>query len=291
MTIALRREEVGLARNRTSRKWATAASLVVIGAVVLAAVFADQVAPHDPLRQALPRRLVPPFWEANGSSENLLGTDSLGRDVLSRVIHGARVSLLVGGTTVGLAAMLGSVVGMVMGYARGHVTWVLLRITEVQQSFPFVVLAITVAAVFGASVANLLFVLILWTWPAFARLTRAQVLLEKEKDYVLAARAIGASDLRIMRRELRPNVLPPVVVLATLTLAQVILLESGLSFLGFGVPPPLPTWGGMLTDGRDYIFTAWWLITFPGLALMLTVLAVNSIGNYVQDRLSTPEGS
>jgi peptide/nickel transport system permease protein len=234
---------------------------------------------------------VPPFWEANGSSENLLGTDSLGRDVLSRVIHGARVSLLVGGTTVGLAAMLGSVVGMVMGYARGHVTWVLLRITEVQQSFPFVVLAITVAAVFGASVANLLFVLILWTWPAFARLTRAQVLLEKEKDYVLAARAIGASDLRIMRRELRPNVLPPVVVLATLTLAQVILLESGLSFLGFGVPPPLPTWGGMLTDGRDYIFTAWWLITFPGLALMLTVLAVNSIGNYVQDRLSTPEGS
>ncbi len=270
------------ARHRPARL--VLASGVVIAVVAIAAVFADRVAPQDPFRQQIVRRLLPPLWEPGGSTMNVLGTDQLGRDVLSRVIFGTRVSLLLGTVSVLLSLAVGTTLGVLMGYHEGGLSLVLLRITEVQLAFPFLVLAIAFVAILGANFADLIAVLVLWAWPAFARLARAQVLVEKRKEYVTASRAVGASPGWILTRTLLPNILPALVVLSTLTLAQMIIFESALSFLGFGVPPPAPSWGSMLSDGRDYVATAWWLITFPGLALMLTVLAFNTLGDYLQSR-------
>jgi peptide/nickel transport system permease protein len=260
-------------------------SFVVVAALLVAVLLAEHVAPQDPLRQQIARRLLPPVWEARGSPAYLLGTDQLGRDILSRIVHGARVSLSLGGIAVGLTLAVGGALGIFMGYLEGRVSTVLLRLSDVQLAFPFLVLAISVVALFGATFVNLVLVLVLWSWPAFARLARAQVLVEKQKEYVVAARALGASPGRIVARALLPNVFPPLLALTTLTLAQMIIFESALSFLGFGVPPPAPSWGSMLGDGRDYVATAWWLVTFPGLALMLTVLAINTLGDRLQDRL------
>lgn len=265
--------------------WSVVASVLAIGAFLFAGVFADYVAPQDPTHQDIARRLLPPFWESRGSVRYLLGTDQLGRDILSRVIHGARVSLSLGAASVALTFAAGTAVGIFMGYAEGPLSVVLLRLSDVQLAFPFLVLAIAIVAIFGTSFANLVMVLVLWSWPSFARLARAQVLVEKQKEYVMAAKALGAPPVRIVARHLLPNALPPLLVLVTLTLAQMIILESALSFLGFGVPPPAPSWGGMLGDGRDYVASAWWLITFPGLALMVTVLAINTVGDYLDDRL------
>lgn len=271
-------------RRHARQSWSMLASCVLIGLVVAAAAFADRVAPQDPLRQHIVRRLLPPSWETGGSMMNILGTDQLGRDVLSRIVFGARASLLLGTLSVLLALAAGTTLGVLMGYHEGGLSLVLLRVTEVQLAFPFLVLAIAFVAILGANFADLTAVLVLWAWPAFARLARAQVLVEKRKEYVMAARAAGASAGWILTRTLLPNVLPPLVVLSTLTLAQMIIFESALSFLGFGVPPPTPSWGGMLSDGRDYVASAWWLITFPGLALMLTVLAFNMLGDHLQGR-------
>jgi len=265
--------------------WSVVGSLIVVAALLVAALFAAHVAPQDPLRQQIARRLQPPVWEARGSSRNPLGTDQLGRDMLSRIIHGARVSLTLGAVAVGLTLAVGGALGILMGYLEGRISTVLLRLSDVQLAFPFLVLAISVIAVFGATFVNLVLVLVLWSWPAFARLARAQVLVEKQKEYIVAARALGASPARIVARGLLPNVFPSLLALTTLTLAQMIIFESALSFLGFGVPPPAPSWGAMLGDGRDYVATAWWLVTFPGLALMITVLAINTLGDWLQDRL------
>jgi peptide/nickel transport system permease protein len=265
--------------------WSVVGSLIVVAALLVAGLFATHVAPQDPLRQQIARRLQPPMWEARGSSRNPLGTDQLGRDILSRIIHGARVSLTLGVVAVGLTLAVGGALGILMGYGEGRISTILLRLSDVQLAFPFLVLAISVIAIFGATFVNLVLVLVLWSWPAFARLARAQVLVEKQKEYIVAARALGASPARIVGRGLLPNVFPPLLALTTLTLAQMIIFESALSFLGFGVPPPAPSWGAMLGDGRDYVATAWWLVTFPGLALMVTVLAINTLGDHLQDRL------
>jgi peptide/nickel transport system permease protein len=266
-------------------EWSVVGSFVVVAALLVAVLLAEHVAPQDPLRQQIARRLLPPVWEARGSPAYPLGTDQLGRDILSRIVHGARVSLSLGGIAVGLTLAVGGALGIFMGYLEGRVSTVLLRLSDVQLAFPFLVLAISVVALFGATFVNLVLVLVLWSWPAFARLARAQVLVEKQKEYVVAARALGASPGRIVARALLPNVFPPLLALTTLTLAQMIIFESALSFLGFGVPPPAPSWGAMLGDGRDYVATAWWLVTFPGLALMVTVLAINTLGDRLQDRL------
>jgi peptide/nickel transport system permease protein len=264
--------------------WPVIASLVIIGLLLAVALLAGSLVPDNPMRQQIAKRLLPPFWAPGGSLKNLLGTDQLGRDVLSRIIYGTRASLLLGMTSVLLAMVVGTSLGMLMGYSEGRISLILLRITDVQLAFPFLVLAIAIVALFGASFFQLVAVLVLWAWPSFARLARAQVLVEKEKEYIVAARAVGASSTWIITRGLLPNILSPLMVLSTLTLAQMIIFESALSFLGFGVPPPSPSWGSMLSDGRDYVGSAWWLITFPGLALMLAVLAFNTLGDYLQDR-------
>jgi peptide/nickel transport system permease protein len=250
----------------------------------IASVFPELLAPRDPIEQHLPERLLPPTWELGGASSHVLGTDQLGRDVLSRVVFGARTSLVLGSIATVVSLVAGAALGLLMGYWHSAATTVLLRLTDVQLAFPFLVLAIAIIALFGATTLNLVIVLVLWSWPSFARLARAEVIVERQMEYVEAARAIGASSLRIVARDLLPNVLPSLVVLATLTLAQMVIFESSLGFLGFGVPPPIPSWGGMLSDGRDYVATAWWLVTFPGLALMVVVLCVSVLGDYLQER-------
>lgn len=278
-TVTSRRRRVG-----ARAPWSVVGAALVIAALLLTALFANYVTPQDPLRQRLAQRLLPPFWSSGGNGANILGTDQLGRDVLSRIIFGARASLALSLVSVSLAFMLGTALGTVMGYTRGRVSVFLQRLTDVQLAFPFLILAIAIVAVFGATLVNLVIVLVLWSWPALARLARAQVLVEKEKEYIVAAHAIGATPAWIVWRDLLPSILPSQLVLMMLTLAQMIVWESALSFLGLGVPPPAPSWGSMLSDGRDYVVSAWWLITFPGLALMLTVLAFNTLGNYLQDR-------
>ena len=212
-----------------------------------------------------------------------LGTDYLGRDVLSRIISGARVSLLVAFASVSLAGVLGLVAGMVGGYYGGFLDDVLSMIANIQLGFPFMLLAITLAAFMHPSLGTIIVVLVVTTWVIYARVVRASTLSAKSQDYIEAARAMGASDARMLFRHILPNISAPFLVIATLEAARVVILESALSFLGMGVPPSTPSWGGMLADGRRYMFTAWWLSTFPGLAIMGLVLSLNVLGDFLRD--------
>jgi len=261
------------------------AGLVILAMLVVSAILAPLIAPHDPYDQQLANRLLPPFWEQRGSTDNLLGTDRLGRDVLSRIIFGSRISLALSLTCSVLASVIGVGLGLLAGLRGGRLGELIMRIADVQIAFPFLVLAIAVIAVFGAGFATLVVMLSIFGWVQFARLVRGDVLAIKEKEFVDAARALGASNLRIALRHVLPNVLSPVIVIWTFTIAQVVIVESALSFLGLGVQPPTPSWGSMLADGRNYLDTAWWLGTFPGLAIMLTVMAVNLIGDGLRDVL------
>jgi len=259
---------------------AIAGALVVLGAVVLAAA-APALAPGDPIKNALLDRLTPPTW----GREHPLGTDTLGRDVASRLLHGARVSLLVGFSAVLLAGGVGVALGLVSGWYRGWLDDLLMRLGDVQLAFPVLVLAVAVLAVLGASLLNLILVLGVTGWITYARIVRGEVLTLRERDFVAAARALGASDAWIVRRHLLPNVLPPVTVVATFSVARTIIAEASLSFLGLGVPAPEPSWGAMLDEGRNYIMTGWWLALFPGLAILLLVLGINLVGDWLRDVL------
>ncbi len=259
--------------------------LAVLVVLIVCAILAPLLAPHDPYDQVLAHRLSPPFWEPRGSTDYLLGTDGVGRDVLSRLIFGARISLALGFTCSILSSILGVGLGLLAGLRGGRLGAAIMRVADVQIAFPFLVLAIAVIAVFGANFVTLVVILSVFGWVQFARLVRGDVLAVKEKDYVEAARAVGASELHVALRHVLPNVLSPVIVIWTFTLAQVIIVESALSFLGFGVQPPTPSWGSMLSDGRNYLDTAWWLGIFPGLAIMLAVLAVNFLGDALRDVL------
>ena len=250
----------------------------------MSAIAAPLLAPHDPLRQDLPQRLMPPGAVLDGIT-HLLGTDSLGRDVLSRVIYGARVSLTVAFVAVAMAGLTGVVAGLLSGYYRGTVDAVLMRLADVILSVPFLLLAIATVAVLGPNFTNLILVLGCTRWPRYARVTYAQTLAVREQEFVHAERALGASDGRILARHLLPNVLSPIMVVATLEVGLMIIFEAALSFLGLGVQPPAPSWGGMLSEGRDYLATAWWLATFPGLAIMVTVLAANLVGDGMREVL------
>jgi peptide/nickel transport system permease protein len=252
---------------------------------VAVAVLAPTVAPHDPLDQDIARRLLPPSWLAGGSPEHLLGTDQLGRDILSRMIWGSRVSLLIGLLSVLISLPVGVAAGLVSGYFRGRLDDFVMRVADVQLAFPFILLAITIAGVLGPSPRNIVLILAAGGWAVYARLTRGQVLGLREKEFVEAARALGLGHMPLMLRHILPNVVTPIIVVATFSVAQMILLESSLSFLGLGVQPPTPSWGGMLSDGRGYITVAWWLMTFPGAAIMLTVLGVNFVGDWLRDLL------
>lgn len=272
--------------RRRARPHAIAqAALAILVVVALTAVAAPWVAPHSPLKQEIRQRLTPPAWLPGGSAAHLLGTDQLGRDLLSRLIFGARISLLVAVLAVGLAGTVGTGLGLVAGFYGGWADRALSRLADIQLAFPLTLLVITLIAMLGPSLTNLVVALGVGGWAAYFRMTRAQVLSLREAEYVLAARCLGVPDRLIAIRHVLPNAVAPLIVLASFSMAQVIILESALSFLGLGVQPPTPTWGGMLADSRDYLAIAWWLAAFPGLALMLTVLAINVVGDWLRDAL------
>lgn len=260
-------------------------ALLFLILVLVCAVAAPWLAPHDPDLQSLRRRLLPPVWLPGGSAAHPLGTDPLGRDMLSRILYGARISLLVGVSTVVLQALIGVAAGVVAGYFRGAVDNVIMRVADVQQAIPFLVLVVAVAAVVGPSLVNTILILGLIGWVTYGRLVRAQVLSLVQQEYVTAARALGGRDLRVMVRHLLPNLVAPITVVATLTVSTMILVEASLSFLGLGVPPPAATWGGMVADGRNYLVTAWWVSVEPGIAIFLTVLAINLVGDWLREVL------
>jgi peptide/nickel transport system permease protein len=253
---------------------------LVLAAIVVAAVSAEWLAPYGANEQDITQRLRPPDLRAH-----LLGTDEVGRDILSRLLHGARVSLLIGVIAVAVSCPIGVLVGLVAGYVGRRTDDVLMRVTDVQLAIPTILLAIAVVAVLGPGVRNVVITLSVTGWTLYARLVRGEALGVKARDFVVAARAAGASDARIMFRHVLPNVLTPVIVVAVFAVANMIILEATLSFLGLGVEPSVVTWGRMLNAGRLYLSTAWWLTAFPGLAIFLTVLAVNLLGDHLRDWL------
>lgn len=275
-----RRAVRGFVRNR-----AAMAGLAILALVALCGILAPIIAPHSPYDQQIAHKLAPPVWESTGSAANLLGTDQLGRDILSRIIFGARISLALGFSCTLIASVIGVTLGLVAGLGPRRLGDALMRVADAQIAFPFLVLAITVIAVFGSSFVNLVIVLSVFGWVHFARLVRGDTLSIREKEFVDAARTLGASGWRIATRHVLPNILSPVIIIWTFSVAQIIIIESALSFLGLGVQPPTPSWGSMLSDGRGYLDTAWWLGTFPGLAIMVTVLAVNFVGDALRDVL------
>jgi peptide/nickel transport system permease protein len=251
--------------------------------LVLPAAFAPWVAPHDPLKGWLSKRLQPPAWQEGGSLTYPLGTDKVGRDILSRIIHGARVSLMVSLVAIFVGGAIGTVLGLTSGYFGGWVDAVLMRLVDISLSLPTILLALVLVAAVGPSFGTVITVLVVLLWARYARLVRGETLGIKERDFIARARVAGASHTRIMARYILPNVVNSLVVLATLQVGYVILLESALSFLGAGLPRPLPAWGLMIADGRELIVTAWWVSMFPGLAIMLTVLALNLLGDWLRD--------
>jgi len=262
-----------------------AAGAAVLAIEVLVAASAPWIAPASPLAQDLAARLKPPASVDSGGLRHWLGTDTLGRDVLSRILFGTRVSLVVGCATVLISAPLGLAAGILSAYYGGRLDAVLMRLADVQLAFPFILLVIAIVAVVGPNLANLILVLGISGWVIYARVVRSEAIALCTKEFTEAARAQGASDWRILSRHIFPNTVSSVIVLATATVAYMILLESSLSFLGLGVQPPTPSWGGMISEGRNYVSLAWWLSVFPGIAVFATVLAVNFIGDRLRDAL------
>jgi peptide/nickel transport system permease protein len=258
---------------------------VLAAATVAAALLAPIVAPAPPTTVSLGARLLPPMARDRAGVLHPLGTDQLGRDVLSRIVYGARISLVVGVVTVALAGVLGLGAGLVSGYAGSAVDSVIMRIVDLQLAFPFILLALAIVALLGPSLTNIILVFVVTSWPVYARTARASVLVVRSLEFVEAARSAGAPASRLLLRHVLPNALGPMLVIASFEMARVIIVEAAISFLGLGIRPPTPTWGNMLADGRAYIRDAWWLSTFPGLAIMLLAASVNFIGDAVRDAL------
>jgi len=259
--------------------------LALVVLVVLVAILAPLLSPHDPAKQNIVHRLKPPFWAEDGSMEHPLGTDSVGRDILSRVIYGSRISLFVGLAATAVSALLGVSLGLIAGFLGGSTDSVISRVGDVQQAIPFLVLAIAVAAMLGPGLFNLILVLVITTWVTFFRVVRGEVLSVREEQYVLGAQSIGASNLRIILRYILPNVTASIIVIATLLVANMIIFEASLSFLGLGVPSSIPTWGRIVADGREYIADEWWIAFFPGLAILITVMGINLLGDWLREDL------
>ncbi|MFK4824517.1 ABC transporter permease [Paenochrobactrum sp. BZR 588] len=251
---------------------------------VFAAFFPQLLSPHDPYQQNLLRRLALPSF-AGGPEGYLLGTDQLGRDILSRIIYGARMTLLISVAAVAFSCIIGTCVGMIAGYNGGRTDAVVLRLIDMQLAFPVVLLVIAVVAVLGPSVPTLILVLGISGWPQFARIIRAAVISVRGQEYIEAARAIGANPVRIIFRHIGPNVLSATIVFATFELSRMILMEATLSFLGLGVQPPTPTWGGMISEGQKYISISWPASVFPGIAIAVTILSINMLGDVLRDAL------
>jgi ABC-type dipeptide/oligopeptide/nickel transport system permease subunit len=265
-------------------KWGVVAC-ATLALIVGSAALAPYLAPYDPLTVDIQHRLVPPAWMDTGARAHVLGTDQIGRDLLSRVIYGGRVSLVIGVTAVLISSTIGVLLGLAAGYFAGRIDWTIMTLINVMLTFPFVLLALAVIAVLGPSLINMIIVLGVADWPLYARVIRAETLAIREREFVLAGRALGMSHARIVFGQILPNLVSVIVVIATLQVARVIILESFLSFLGLGVQPPTPAWGNMLGEGRVYMLNSWWIATFPGLAIFVTTLAINLMGNALRDWL------
>ncbi len=261
------------------------AGLLIILLFLLMAIFAPWIAPHDPLEQALYSKLKPPVWSDKGMAEHLLGTDDFGRDLLSRIIHGARISMIVGVVAVAISLFFGTIAGAIAGFYRGKTDNIIMRLMDILLAFPPILLAIVIVAFLGPSLRNAMIAIGVVSIPRYARLVRGSVLEEYSKDYVQAARALGAKDARLIFIHILPNCLAPLIVQTTLGFASAILEAAALSFLGLGAQPPTPEWGAMLANGRALILRAWWVVTFPGVMILFAVLGFNLLGDGLRDAL------
>ena len=274
-----------------ARKWvqilrrAPIIPLVIILLFVGTAVFADLLTPHSPTKVQLPKRLRPPAWTPKGDWTYTIGTDTLGRDLMTRIIYGARVSLVVVGLTLGLGGGLGLALGLLAGYHGGRLDSFLMRAADITMAFPIILFAILLVAIIGGGMFNVVVSIGVVLWARYARVIRGEVLSLMQRDFIARARVNGCSDLRIIAVHLFPNVLNTLMVLLSLQVGWLIIVESSLSFLGAGIPPPTPSWGSMIAEGRDYLTRAWWVSLFPGLAIALTVLAFNLFGDWLRDTL------
>ncbi len=259
--------------------------MAVLVAIVFLAVFADFVTPHGPNDQFRDALLAPPVWEKGGTWKFILGTDAVGRDMLSRLVHGARYSLFIGAVVVGSALLIGTTIGLVAGFLRGWVDATIMRVMDVILAFPSLLLALVMVAVLGPGLFNAMIAIAVVLQPHYVRLTRAAVLSERTKDYVIAARVAGAGPLRLMFRTVLPNCMAPLIVQASLSFSSAILDAAALGFLGMGAQPPRPEWGTMLAEAREFILNDWWVVTFPGIAILLTVISINLIGDGLRDAL------
>ncbi len=267
-------------RNKTA-----IAGLIIIVVFILVAIFAPYISPHDPIETSLYDQLKPPFWYKGGTTKNYLGTDDLGRDILSRLIYGARISLMVSVISVSLAFFFGTLIGAISGYKKGWIDNIVMRLMDIILSFPYILLAIVIVAYLGPSLKNAMIAIGITYVPRFARIVRGSVLEECEKDYVTAARAIGASEFRIIFLAILPNCMGPLIVQTTLNFASAILDAAALSFLGLGAQPPTPEWGAMIAQSRSLILRASWVMTLPGLAILFAVLGFNLLGDGLRDAL------
>ncbi|MEX0761420.1 MAG: ABC transporter permease [Dehalococcoidia bacterium] len=268
---------------RFMRRWPVI-PVVIIAMLVVSAVFAEILAPHDPAQLHLRDQNTPPVWLEGGTFTYVMGTDDLGRDIMSRIIHGARISLIVAVVVLTAGAIIGTTLGLVSGYFGRLVDEFLMRLVDITLAIPFIFVALAVVIVFGQSLTIIIIILILFSWNAFARQVRAETLQLKTLDYVALSRISGASAWRIMFKHILPGVSSTLLVVTSLRVGQLILAESVLSFLGVGIPPPTPAWGVMIADGRDQLGSAWWIAFFPGMAIFLTVLAFNFLGDWMRDR-------
>ena len=274
-----------------SLKGAPLIPLFIIVVFILSAILADLITFHDAHKVSLPNRLIPPFWQDGGTFSHPLGTDPLGRDVLTRIIYGTRVSVIIAGAALTIGGGFGTLVGLTAGFYGGKVDTLLMRLADITLAFPLILFAILLVMVIGPSMMNVIVAISLVLWARYARVIRGEVLGLMQRDFIARARVSGASDWRIMMRHLLPNVMPTLIVLLTLQVGWVIIVEASLSFLGAGIPPPTPAWGSMLADGREYVSTAWWVTTAPGIAIMLVVLAFNLSGDWLRERLDPKQRS
>jgi peptide/nickel transport system permease protein len=259
--------------------------LLVVGLLVFCAIFAPLLAPHSPIEGSLGKRLLPPLGMEGSSVEHVLGTDRLGRDTLSRLIYGAQISLAVSLVGILLTGVVGAAIGLLAGFWGAWVDTICMRLVDISLSLPGILMAVLLSVVFKPSFKNVVIVVIFLLWPSYARLVRGETLSLKQQEFVALARVAGCSSLTIMCRHLLPNLAPSILVLATLQVGFVIVLEASLSFIGVGIPPPTPSWGVMVADGRGLIEQAWWISILPGLAILVTVISLNILGDWVRDRL------
>jgi peptide/nickel transport system permease protein len=280
----------GRAPRAATRRWIgrhrrTLLGAAMVVAVIVSAVGAGWLAPRDPLAQEILARLQPPGWSDGEGWTAWLGTDHVGRDILSRLLYGGRISLLISLTSVAGSLAIGLVLGLVAGFYGGFLETLIMRLTDLQLAFPFILLALAIVALLGPSLVNIIVVFTVTSWPIYARVVRGSVLALKQQDFVTAARALGRAERGILAWHVAPNTVAPLTVIAFFEIARMIITEAALGFLGLGVQPPAATWGNMLADGRDYIRDAWWLSAFPGLAIMLMAAGVNLLGDGLRDIL------